>query len=504
MKAFGQVFPVKTLLWVVPCVLLFLFAYWSSIEIILEGWNGVESAGNNHGWLVFGCTLYVLWLRKDVLLSLPLAPSAWALFFLAGTALLWFLSQVTQVQAGHMGVLPVLILLGIGALCSPRHLLAALLPIVLLFFALPVWQPLLPLLQDITTYVTHFCLKLIGRPVYVVDNFVHVTGGSFVIEEACSGLRFLLVSTTLSLMNSALNKHTWRQGIFMLGVAILLSFIANWIRVVFVIMLGDYTQMQHPWVSNHANLGWWMYFVLVLIPFFIISRYVEPGAEADEVPAPEQHHDDAELAPRKRMVQVLAAVVLFMTPLSFIWLGDVSSGNVAIPSLPDRIGEWNAVAGNSNSAWTPAFLNASTTLVQSYQRNGEVVNLHLVYYQNQQQGVELVNVNNRIADGSMWQVEPASESIMSPGGSTSIRAATVAGKMKRERVWYWYDVSGYETSNDYVAKIYQILGFLQGRSDAALVAASTSCSGDCKSSDALLGEFFSAMSAGPAVTLTSR
>jgi EpsI family protein len=126
--------------------------------------------------------------------------------------------------------------------------------------------------------------------------------------------------------------------------------------------------------------------------------------------------------------------------------------------------------------------------------------VHLTHYQKQEQGVELINANNHMVDGVGWQIEPASEGVISAAGDLSIKAATVAARAKKERVWYWYDVSGYTTSNEYVAKIYQILAFLRGRSDATLVAISTNCSGNCESQDALLHEFFTAM---PSASFTS-
>lgn len=491
MKISSPTLPLNVLLWLIACVLLFLFAYSSSLQAVLAAWNGVEVGSSNHGWLVLGCTLYLLWLRKDALLAQPLQPSLIALVLLAGAALAWFLSRVTQIQAGQMAMLPFLIFLAVGALCGLRHMWLVLLPVGLLFFALPIWQPLLPLLQDITTAVTHFNLKLVGRPVYVVDNFVHVSGGSFVIEEACSGLRFLLVSTTLSLMNSALNKHTWKQGALMLSLVIFLSFIANWVRVLVVILLGDFTQMKHPWVNDHANLGWAIYLVLVLVPFFVISRYVPLASLAVPAGSASQRYASGESSSRKRTLQVLAAIALFLTPLAFQWLGAVSTENAVPPTLPRQVGDWKAVPDVANG-WKPAFMNSTATWTQAYQRGSNVVRLNLVWYQQQEQGAELINITNTVADGVTWQLEPASEMELVANDKLTVQAVTVAAA-KKERVWYWYDVGGYLSSNEYRAKINQVLAFMSGRGDARLVSISAPCSEACESQDALLGEFFAAM-----------
>ena len=104
----------------------------------------------------------------------------------------------------------------------------------------------------------------------------------------------------------------------------------------------------------------------------------------------------------------------------------------------------------------------------------------------------MINANNAIADGETWQLEPASDSVITPRDDLSVQATTVSGG-KKERVWYWYDVGGYLTSNDYAAKVNQVWAFLRGRGDATLVAISVSCNSACESRDALLQEFLTAM-----------
>src|SRR5690606_22696468 len=133
-------------------------------------------------------------------------------------SLVWFVAKVAEIQSLQMLSILGILFFMVPAMFGLAWLKLAFIPLVILLFALPIWQPVLPLLQDITTAVTHFNLKLIGRPVYVVENFVHVSGGSFVIEESCSGLRFLLVATTLSLVNSSMNLHTMRQTLSLLSI----------------------------------------------------------------------------------------------------------------------------------------------------------------------------------------------------------------------------------------------------------------------------------------------
>src|SRR5690606_22399208 len=247
---------------------LLTLAYYPTLREVFSVWSGAgDSSSYTHGFLVLGCGLYLILARRDQLAALRPQPSPWGLLPLAGASVLWFLAVVVGVQMLQMAVLPVLLLSLVWAVCG-----SAILRVV----ALPLWQPLLPLLQDITTFVSHKVLRLLGKSVLVMGHYVYLPGGSFVIEEACSGLRFLLIGTILTLVNSHLNRHSFRQGAALLALVTLLAFVANWVRVVVVILIGDATRMQSPLVADHANLGWFIFLIFTLLPYILISRKIMP------------------------------------------------------------------------------------------------------------------------------------------------------------------------------------------------------------------------------------
>src|SRR5690606_28064617 len=135
---------------------LLTLAYYPTLREVFSVWSGAgDSSSYTHGFLVLGCGLYLILARRDQLAALRPQPSPWGLLPLAGASVLWFLAVVVGVQMLQMAVLPVLLLSLVWAVCGSAILRVVALPIILLFFALPLWQPLLPLLQDITTFVSH-------------------------------------------------------------------------------------------------------------------------------------------------------------------------------------------------------------------------------------------------------------------------------------------------------------------------------------------------------------
>jgi exosortase A len=489
--------------------LCFVLAYQGVLIPLTKIWNGDEAAGGNHGWLVFGCSLYLLFLHRETFLTLKARPSVLGLGCVVVLAVLWLLASITQVQAIQLGVLPLLLLAACWALLGFEHFKAALIPVGLLLFALPVWDPLLPLLQKVTTAVTHFNLKLIGRPVRVEGFFIHVSGGSFVIEEACSGLRFLLVSSTLSLMSSSMNLHSWKQGAKLLAIAWGLSCVANWIRVLVVILLGDYTRMQHPWVEDHANFGWVLFLVTVLLPFFWISSREPITAIIKRVPGQPLPRATASYA-----LQAVAILALLMPPLILSTQLNAIQGAQVATALPQQVGSWAsqslstttaAEQANDSREWRPAFSGYTRLEKGTYQLNDQLnakatVTLQVVHYADQQQGVELINVENMMVDDETWVVQRASESsiAVSSGGATQRLNTLVVtdNKTQNLRVWYWYSVGGFTTSSKYLAKLYQVAAFFQGRQDANLVTVSIDCGQDCKAQDPLLESFVNALPTG--------
>jgi exosortase A len=478
-------------------LLAFIAAYWPTLQLLMSSWNGEEAAGNNHGWLVLGSAVYLLYAKREQLKQLRARGSVWLLGMLLGAGLLWFVAAVAQVQLVQFLMLPVLVLGLIGVQYGRVGLLKTALPIGLLFFALPIWDPLLPLLQDITTAVAHFNLQLTGRPVYVEGHYVHVSGGTFLIEDACSGLRFLLVSTILSLMNSELNQHTKKQTIGMLLLAIGLAFLANTVRVFVVIVIGDVTKMQHPWVADHGNLGWGIYLVVVMLPFFWVNRYVYGKAavannEASAVLLQSQA--------RRILLGGMAMVAVILAPLSYRWLSSKPTATAVEQFAPTQFPNWQTVTSNPNSReWLPAYAKYSARNSVAYQASsaGAVVQLVVVSYADQVNGAELINVNNTLADEQTWSVAPGSESmavVSFHDVEKSAKQAILQGPQnQRLLVWYWYNIGGHYADNAYKAKLFQLLAFVQGRRDASLLAVAVPCEGQCEESKTTLAQFAQTM-----------
>ena len=156
-------------------------------------------------------------------------------------------------------------------------------PLVLSFFLLPKMaivynQATLPL-QLLASRSAAFLLTAAGVGVIREGNILTVRGMSIAVEEACSGLRFLLPLGFLSLVYSYLVQGRVWMRIVMLAFTIPLSIAANAVRVA---LAAAYPSLATG--ARHQALGWVMFVPclagLVLLQWLLgrLGRRRESGA----------------------------------------------------------------------------------------------------------------------------------------------------------------------------------------------------------------------------------
>ena len=233
-------------------------------------WVDVANTNYLHGSLLLCLSVWLIW-RQGVgrpALTLDLQPAAAVLLLLTGMAWAW------SVQAG-IGTLAALLMLAMAGMAAltffgregPRRCGFALL---LLLFAMPVWDSVSPVAQWLTIYVVQFALLISDIPVYFESNQIHLPSGAFEIAGGCSGVHFLISAMAIAALLGELNGDMLRRRIKLLGLAAVMALAMNWIRVYSIIMIGHYTQMQHYIVAkSHYGYGW-VLFALMMAAYLYI------------------------------------------------------------------------------------------------------------------------------------------------------------------------------------------------------------------------------------------
>ncbi|MGB5442887.1 MAG: archaeosortase/exosortase family protein, partial [Gammaproteobacteria bacterium] len=135
----------------VAVLLLLTFSVYHETLLYLTGlWNQLDIGEYAHGYLVLAISVYLVLRQRRVLAALRPCPNAWALPAVLAASLLWMLAALVDVQVLQTIGLLLLVLAIVWTVLGNRVTRALLFPILFIGFAIPVWFPLSPLLQDLT------------------------------------------------------------------------------------------------------------------------------------------------------------------------------------------------------------------------------------------------------------------------------------------------------------------------------------------------------------------
>ena len=474
-------------------VLLYGLVAAGSVVLFLESWRELAarwmewSLGYDHGWLIAALSAWLVWRERDVLaVGRPCWPG---LVLVAGAAMAWLVARAADVGIGQQLLLPVLLWSAALTVLGPVAARALAFPIGFLYFAVPVWDVLNPFLQAATTAAAGVLLDLTDISALIEGNDVTIPAGRFVIATGCAGQAFFMTAGALAALYGHLHygRHTGRK-LLLLAVAFAGAMVLNWVRVYIVILAGHLTDMQHYLVRvDHYNFGWAL-FAVGLVPFFLLARRLGPAGEAG-APVPVGPPAAGRTGRIAAAVAVLA--VMALAPLAWQRAANLSTGDRPLPALPDVAG-WQK--GPATPSWRPAYVGADAEFGARFRKDAAEVDLWVVSYATQAQGKELVYYANHIAQPGDWRVEATRQAT----GSEPARDTVLVDRAgDRRLVRWWYDVGGRRSASDVTAKLHQVLARLAGRPEAALIAFSAACAGDCDAATTTLDEFEHDMAAPP-------
>lgn len=217
---------------------------------------------------VGACFAWLVYRKRHEIVRNIAAPSFAATLLLGATSLAWGFAAAVDVRSIEIVLLPVMALLvawaALGKYCARQLLIPATLILVPL---LPLWLAA-PVLKNMTTTAATEILRWLGRPVFVDGYQITLPGGSFLVDDGCVGLNFLTTSFVIGLVVIEVYKPSIRYSTIVILLGSVLALVANWIRVVLVILIGDATNMQSEIVRDHGTLGWLVFLFIVIIPFF--------------------------------------------------------------------------------------------------------------------------------------------------------------------------------------------------------------------------------------------
>lgn len=458
---------------------LALLVYWPTAASLLQRWDGDPTY--SHGYLLAVVSAWMVWRawRRGELENTT--PSLFALLPLALAGMLWLAARGSSILIAQQLLLPAL-LLGLGwAFFGRRGLLALLVPIGVLYLAVPIWEVLRPPLRDISSFAVGRLLQAGGLPVFLHGNRVDLPAGSFEIANGCSGLNVFLAGAALGAIQAyVFVGAAWARAV-LFGAALLATIVANWLRISIIIIAGHMTDMQHWLIEDHYEFGW-VTFAIMMVPVLLFGRYMEGVAPAR---VPEAPPPTLSFRPAPAHGTTLAAAVAILLLPGIAWAVVSRSGEPgAPPVLPETAGEWR-LEGEPGLDWRPLQPGHSTELSGRYTDGAHEVDAWVVFYERQGPGHKLIGDRNAFARPDDGRLRPG-------GGPGELRLVT--GRRDDRLIWYRYELDGRITASGTRAKLYEMLGNFRGRPSAYAAIISARCrQADCEDARTTLRAFESGM-----------
>lgn len=476
-------------------LLLTVILYQQTFAYLTRLWNGFSVSEYAHGYLVLAISVYLIVVNRKQLAKIAPCPSYVMLPFVLAASFVWLIAVLVDVQTLQTVGLLLVVLLMVWAVSGHQAMRFLVFPILFISFAIPVWFPLSPLLQDLTADVVFWVIRILEVPALRQENVIVVPAGMLSIEEACSGLRYLLAALTLGSLYAYLNYVTLTARVAVVLVSAAAAVLANILRVFIIVYLGYATDMQHPLISDHLMLGWYLFGGLVAILLFADARLYQHKSIITDKAVVEVLSGEPS---KKRSVHffvitVLCAILLLTGPIIAYQIERQQHplASQASIHLPAGVEGWTGPY-NSKNDWEPKY-QGSMSLKKDYQASTEEISLYIAYYPRQKQGEEVINDLNRISNTKIWRAKYTRPRIKSLVGHKVMEQLIENNQGIKRLVWYWYNISGWVTVNKYEAKGLQLAGMLAGNQKAYMVAASMIVDEDENHTRQQLSDFVFAM-----------
>ncbi len=434
-------------------------AYGGAVRSLVGAW--LHDGTYQYAILVFPLGIWVAWSLRGRLAAAPPVPSVWGLVAVALLVGVWYVGHALAVNlpqhAALVAMFPALVL----ACWGWRALRVLQFPLAyVVVFATPWGNALVGPLQDITARLAVHALHLAAIPVLLEGREIITPSAVWMVEEACSGVKFFMACMALgSLYAYLMYARPWKRLLFTVLAAVV-PILANGLRVYFTIVIGESWGLEYATGTDHLVFGW-QFFGAVLLALFLAGWFFRDAPAEDGPAGPGMMH----IAPGRAPVWALVPVLLLAGPLLASRGGRPTAAPMAdlvAPAVPGWRGPHPAETG-----WAPSFRGAAGQFLAAYRQaagDTPVELFHAVYTGRPRRGHDLVTYGNDVyAPDRMRVLSSRTRDVrLRDGSRIAARELWLAGAGGRRLVLYWYCVERHCTSSPVRTKLWQAWRVLRG------------------------------------------
>ncbi|NQD35587.1 exosortase A [Permianibacter sp. IMCC34836] len=402
----------KALTLLIGLIVLLVFAQWQLAQDMFAIWW--RSKTFNHCLVIPLISAYLVYERRQYVTTLTPQASALGLLLLLAASLLLLLAELAGVAvAAHFAFIlsvQALVWTVLGTEICRRLLF----PLLYLWFMVPFGEFLVPQLQDVTADMAVWLLRLFDIPVFRDGHFIALPNGDFLVEEACSGINYLIASLALGTVYAYLQYRSYRRRALFIALSTVVPIIANGVRAFGIILTAHLTNNEYAVGVDHLIYGWIFFGVVIFLLFALGRSFSDGGPDA-----PGAGSSTTERRSRQPYAVLIGALLLVSLPAALQRTDAANTAPMlAITSLP---ASWQVQSSEPLGA---QLLGAAEVQVL---RDDEL-EVIIGYFPNDSRGHELVNDKHRVYDKQRWRRLQADRRIVSGVEADGLRLGNPAGE----------------------------------------------------------------------------
>lgn len=415
-----------------------------------------------------------MWDRRAVLSGSKPHPEPRIIVFTVMLSLGWVIARASNILEARQLFAIAMLQTIVAAVLGWRLYRSLLAPMLYLFFLVPSGEFLVPWLQDFTARFVVFALGVVGVPVYADGTIIEIPAGTFVVAEACAGLRFLIASFAFGVFYAVLVYQSRRRRLAFIGLSLGVPIVANWLRAFGIVYLANVTGNAQAIMADHIIYGWGFFAAITLALIFLGYTFADGNHRAPFSGLGDRITSNKRNA-KNSMILATAAMAFGFATVGPIYIAAIENGakNTVLDDIqqPSVAAPWHSIR-YSSLPWKPVIVNANKAFFTAYSDGTRDVLFYMALYNRSGADSNLVRAQNRLADEDHWHI-------------AAMKGAQVFLDDKPERVgvvefqegdhqlvvWYFYIVDGRIVPSALEAKYYQIRNSIFGGNRVAAFVA---------------------------------
>jgi exosortase len=245
----------------------FGFIFRSEIATAVYVWS---NSAYSHCFLVLPVAAYLAWDRRQAFTTIMPRPAPGIALLAIPVAAAWFVANRLGVMEGRQLMAMTLFQILSASLLGISAWRAFSAPFLYLFFLIPFGEFIVPPLQSFVVHFTGAGLDLLSIPNFLNGTTIEIPEGTFQVEAACAGLRFLVAIAAFGVPYVCLiYTNPLRRGLF-IALSLVVAVVSNSFRVFGTILVAHFTDNVESVEAGHVY-GGWVFYVVVLSAVMLIG-----------------------------------------------------------------------------------------------------------------------------------------------------------------------------------------------------------------------------------------